>query len=70
MASFGISSDRRPYDAQEKALAATLELRKQREEINLEIELLQNKAKKLSEQIRAIERSVYSHYMLSTTRSQ
>jgi chaperonin cofactor prefoldin len=70
MASFGISSDRRPYDAQQKALAATVELRKQREEINLEIQLLQGQAKKLSEQIRAIERSIYSFHMDSTSRSQ
>ena len=70
MASFGISSDRRPYDAQQKALAATVELRKQREEINLEIELLRNTAKKLSEQIRAIERQVYLFHMDSTSRSQ
>jgi hypothetical protein len=66
---FSISSDRRPTDANAKALAATVALRKQRDEINLEIELLQSHALKLSRQITAIERAVYREYMDSTVRS-
>jgi chaperonin cofactor prefoldin len=66
---FSITSDRRPTDAQEKALAATVELRAEREKINLEIERLANRARALSYRICAIEREVYKAYMNSTARS-
>ena len=69
MTSFAITSDRRPTDANDKALAATRELRRQREDINLEIELLQSRAQKLSVQICAIEREVFRSHMDSTPRS-
>jgi hypothetical protein len=66
---FAITSDRRPKDANDAALAATKELRRQREDLNLEIELLQSRARKLSVQICAIEREVYRSHMDSTSRS-
>jgi hypothetical protein len=67
--SFSISSDRRPTDANAKALAATVQLRSQRDAINSEIEALQARALKLSRQISAIERTVYREHMNSTARS-
>jgi chaperonin cofactor prefoldin len=69
MTSFAITSDNRPKVANDKALAATVELRRQREDLNLEIELLQSRARKLSVQICAIEREVYRSHMDSTSRS-
>jgi chaperonin cofactor prefoldin len=69
MTGFSISSDRRPTDAQEKALAATVELRAEREKINLEIERLANRARALSYRITAVEREVYKAHMNSTARS-
>ena len=69
MTGFSITTDRRPTDAQERALAATVELRKEREAINLEIELLSNRARALSYRITAVEREVYKAHMDSTARS-
>jgi hypothetical protein len=69
MSTFTISSDRRPTDANAKALVATVQLRSQRDAINAEIEALQARALKLSRQITAIERAVYREYMDSTVRS-
>jgi hypothetical protein len=66
---FSITSDSRPKHANDAALAATKELRRQREDINLEIELLQSRARKLSVQICAIEREVYRSHMDPTSRS-
>jgi hypothetical protein len=68
MTGFSISSDRRPTDAQERALAATVALRAEREAINLEIERLSIRARALSYRITAVEREVYQAHMNSTAR--